>query len=150
MQDSITTHIERLPGLNRQVFNIVSDNIIEAVQQGNMSALELDLKLKAIEETIKAAREKINGNALKEAQQYHNSEASLLGVSFFHSDGHKTHIYECDPVWKELEFKKKCREELLKLAAKSDAAIYDEYGAEVPKVPIRGTKPFVRYDFPKS
>lgn len=45
--------------------------------------------------------------------------------------------YMSDPIYSKLHEQLKAREDLLKLAFKSKQPIYDEHGAEVPKVEIK-------------
>ena len=42
-----------------------------------------------------------------------------------------------DEMWQQLKHKLQQREELLKLALKSDEPIYDSEGVEVPKVSVK-------------
>jgi hypothetical protein len=45
--------------------------------------------------------------------------------------------YSSDPIYADLERQLKERKELLDTAFKSTKPMYDEHGAEVPKVPIK-------------
>jgi hypothetical protein len=45
--------------------------------------------------------------------------------------------YATDPIYAQIQEQLKEREALLKVAFKSKQPIYDEHGAEVPKVPVK-------------
>lgn len=55
-------------------------------------------------------------------------------VEFSVKNGASKLNYKEDPVWRQINRQLKDREELLKVAEKSEAVIYDSEGIEVPKV----------------
>lgn len=90
----------------------ISDMLSAPVLNNEMSALEQDVKLKALEESIGDARAKIKHKVIEEAVQV----KSCLGVEVGTRKGGQTLNYSEDEEWAELEKKKKEREKLLKQA----------------------------------
>lgn len=64
-------------------------------------------------------------------------ELQWNGVTFTERNTGDRLDYANDEVYAKLQSKLKQREELLKIAHKSDETIYDSEGIEVPKVPIK-------------
>jgi hypothetical protein len=59
---------------------------------------------------------------------------NFLGMEFTPVNGGKILSYDEDPIYADIKKELKEREELLKVAFKSDKEIYDEAGVEVTKV----------------
>jgi hypothetical protein len=77
------------------------------------------------------ALEVINEELLKVLPQENFEEFGLKGT--FRNGGETINYKECE-IWSDIQKELKEREELLKLALKSDKEIYDESGVLVPKV----------------
>ena len=60
-----------------------------------------------------------------------------FGVEISTVSGRTMIQFQDDEMWKQLKYKLQQREELLKLALKSDDPIYDSEGVEVPKVGVK-------------
>jgi hypothetical protein len=69
-----------------------------------------------------------------------DEKALLLGVEFTPINGRSMPQFSDDDVWQDLSKKIKQREELLKVAMKSDEPIYDNEGVEVPKISCNYSK----------
>ncbi len=80
-------------------------------------------------------------NAITEIKQsVENEKVTVLGVEFTPMNGRIMYDFKDDEVWLSLSNKLKQREELLKVALKSDETIFDSEGCEVPKVNINYSK----------
>ncbi len=80
-------------------------------------------------------------NAITEIKEsVSNEKVTVLGVEFTPVNGRTMYNFKEDEVWSDLNNKLKQREELLKVALKSDETIYDSEGVEVPKVSTSFTK----------
>jgi hypothetical protein len=92
--------------------------------------LAITARNKAFWETFeKSAREKVNGVPERNYKAF--------GCEFSTMNTGDRKDYSSDPIYADLENQLKQRKELLDLAFKSNQPIYDEHGAEVPKVPIK-------------
>ncbi len=60
-----------------------------------------------------------------------------FGVEISPISGRKMIQFQDDEMWQQLKHKLQQREELLKLALKSDEVFYDSDGVEVPKVSVK-------------
>jgi hypothetical protein len=60
-----------------------------------------------------------------------------FGVEISPISGRTMIQFQDDEMWQQLKHKLQQREELLKLALKSDETIYDSEGVEVPKVSVK-------------
>ncbi|MFM2203625.1 MAG: Flavobacterium phage vB FspS morran9 [Bacteroidota bacterium] len=80
-------------------------------------------------------------NAITEIKEsVSNEKVTVLGVEFTPMNGRVMYDFKDDEVWLSLNNKLKQREELLKVALKSDETIFDSEGCEVPKVNINYSK----------
>jgi hypothetical protein len=80
-------------------------------------------------------------NAITELKQSVSDEKiTVMGVEFTPMNGRTMYSFSEDELHTQLTTKLKQREELLKLATKSDESIYDSDGVEVPKVSINYSK----------
>lgn len=75
---------------------------------------------------------------LKESLGQENFEA--FGIKATFRNGGETINYSDDPIYLDLQKQLKDREELLKVALKSDSTIYDSEGIEIPKVSTTNRK----------
>jgi hypothetical protein len=101
--------------------------ITDILEEGNVNKYELLSQAKRMSEAL----EVINEELLKVLPQENFEEFGLKGT--FRNGGETINYKECE-IWSDIEKDLKEREELLKLALKSDKEIYDESGVLVPKV----------------
>ena len=126
----------------------ISDFFSSPVLNNEVSALEQDVKLKALEEAISDARAKIKHKVMEEALQV----KSCLGVDVSTAKGSQTLNYAEDKEWAFAEGEKKAREKLLKQAwemRQSDSESQLVVSSE--EIPVIGVKSYtassVRYKF---
>jgi len=101
--------------------------ITNLLEEGNINKYELLSQAKRMSEAL----EVINEELLKVLPQENFEEFGLKGT--FRNGGETISYKECE-IWSDIQKELKEREELLKLALKSDKEIYDEAGVLVPKV----------------
>lgn len=81
------------------------------------------------------------GNAITELKEsVSNEKVTILGVEFTPTNGRTMYNFKEDEVWNSLSKKLKDREELLKVALKSDETIFDSEGCEVSKITTTNSK----------
>jgi hypothetical protein len=101
--------------------------IIDLIESGTVNKYELLAQAKRMSEAL----EVINTELLKVLPDENFEEFGLKGT--FRNGGETVNYKECE-IWSDIQKELKEREELLKLALKSDKEIYDESGVLVPKV----------------
>ena len=101
--------------------------ITEILEAGEVDKYELIAQAKRMGEALDV----INAELLKVIPQENFESFGLTGT--FRSGGDTINYKECE-IWSDIQKELKEREELLKLALKSDKEIYDEAGILVPKV----------------
>jgi hypothetical protein len=101
--------------------------ITDLLEDGEVNKYELLSQAKRMSEAL----EVINEELLKVLPQENFEEFGLKGT--FRNGGETINYKECE-IWSDIQKELKEREELLKLALKSDKEIYDESGVLVPKV----------------
>ena len=108
----------------------LAQNIID---NGNVSKHEALANLVRLQEVVSNAVAILKDSVSDE-------KISLLGFEFAPMNGRSMPQFSDDEVWQELSKKIKQREELLKVAMKSDEPIYDNEGVEVPKINCKFSK----------
>ena len=108
----------------------LAQNIID---NGNVSKHEALANLVRLQEVVSNAVSVLKDNVSDE-------KISMLGVEFALINGRSMPQFSDDEVWNDLSKKLKQREELLKVAMKSDQPIYDNEGVEVPKISCNYSK----------
>lgn len=101
--------------------------ITDLLESGEVNKYELLAQAKRMVEALDV----INVELMKVIPQENFEEFGLKGT--FRSGGDTINYKECE-IWSDIQKELKEREELLKLALKSDKEIYDESGILVPKV----------------
>lgn len=101
--------------------------ITEVLEAGEVDKYELIAQAKRMQEAL----EVINTELLKVLPQENFEAFGLKGT--FRNGGDTINYKDCE-IWSDIQKELKEREELLKLALKSDKEIYDETGVLVPKV----------------
>ena len=80
-------------------------------------------------------------NAITEIKEsVSNEKVTILGVEFTPVNGRIMYNFKEDELWNSLNKKLKQREELLKVALKSDEIIFDSDGCEIPKINTSSSK----------
>jgi hypothetical protein len=97
------------------------------IDGGEVSKHEALANLVRLNEVISNAITEIKESVIHE-------KVTMLGVEFTPTNGRTMYNFKDDHLWSELNHKLKQREELLKVALKSDETIFDNEGVEVPKV----------------
>lgn len=105
-------------------------NILEAGEVNKVEVYAQALRLKEALSIIEAE--------LKESLGQENFEA--FGIKGTFRNGGESLNYSDDPIYLDLQKQLKDREELLKVALKSDSTIYDSEGIEIPKVSTTNRK----------
>jgi hypothetical protein len=108
----------------------LAQNIID---NGNVSKHEALANLVRLQEVVSNAVSVLKDNVSDE-------KISMLGIEFAPMNGRSMPQFSDDEVWNDLSKKLKQREELLKVAMKSDQPIYDNEGVEVPKISCNYSK----------
>lgn len=101
--------------------------ITEILEAGEVDKYELIAQAKRMGEALDV----INAELLKVLPQENFESFGLTGT--FRSGGDTINYKECE-IWSDIQKELKEREELLKLALKSQKEVYDEAGVLVPKV----------------
>lgn len=105
----------------------------QIINGGEVSKHEALANLVRLNEVISNAITEIKESVIFE-------KLTVLGVEFTPTNGRIMYNFKEDFVWNELNNKIKQREELLKVALKSDDTIYDSEGVEVTKVTTSNSK----------
>jgi hypothetical protein len=133
--------------LSKATIEVQADNLIVNVIDGFQSALETDIKLKFIEETVKSARSKINTLAMNEAN---TGIQSFEGCKVTQKKGGQILDYEQDPEYAKIKKELDARKSLLDTAFKTDGHLVINDGELVPKVPVKTfIKDSISYSFRK-
>ena len=133
--------------LSKSNISKLSEMLIEPFESGEKTAIEMDMQLKFVEETVKQAREKINGFVTSS-----NIEKGLEieGCKVSRREGYAQLNYEDDKEYLRLKTLLAERKELLDSAFKSNHNIVTDEGEVIPKVSVKNyTKDSVSYTFKK-
>jgi len=103
------------------------------IDGGEVSKHEALANLVRLSEVINNAITEIKESVIHE-------KVTILGVEFTPTNGRIMYNFKDDYLWSELSNKLKQREELLKVALKSDEVIFDSEGIEVPKISTSNSK----------
>jgi hypothetical protein len=133
--------------LSKSNISTLANRLIEPFENGEKTAIEMDMQLKFIEETIKEARVNINSYVTSS-----NIEKGLIlnGCKVSRKEGYAQLNYEDDPEYLRIKTLLAERKELLDSAFKSTHNIVTDEGEVIPKVSVKGyTKDSVSYTFKK-
>ena len=100
------------------------------IDSGELDKQEAFAQAERLSLAITNVRDELKKSLPREKQTFYGIE--IIPVS-----GRQMIQYNEDLVWSELKEKLQQREELLKVALKSDETIYDSEGIEVPKVSVK-------------
>lgn len=104
-----------------------ASNLIEA---GEIDKYEAFTQAVRLSNAIEIVKDEIKSHLPKEKHV-------AFGVEISPISGRQMIQFQDDEMWQQLKHKLQQREELLKLALKSDETIYDSEGVEVPKVSVK-------------
>lgn len=133
--------------LSKLNIQTIALKLLEPFENGEKTAIEMDMQLKFIEETIKEARVNINSYVTSS-----NIEKGLVlnGCKVSRKEGYAQLNYEDDPEYLRIKTLLAERKELLDSAFKSTHNIVTDEGEVIPKVSVKGyTKDSVSYTFKK-
>ncbi len=102
----------------------------QILSHGTIDKYELFSQAERMALSIANIRDEIKSHLPKEKH-------IAFGIEFCPVSGRTMINFQEDEVWSELKEKMKQREELLKVALKSNESIYDSEGCEVPKVSVK-------------
>lgn len=130
-QDIVTLYDSTFTKKEAQTTGInLAKSIIDG---GNVSKHEALANLIRLGEVVSTAI-----SELKESVS--DEKVTVLGVEFSPMNGRTMYNFKEDELYLQLSEKIKNREELLKVALKSDETIYDSDGIEVPKISTNNSK----------
>ena len=134
--------------LSKSNIEVLSDNLLKPFNDGYQDALEMDIRLKFIEETVKKAREKMNPFVLKKTIE---KGCELFGAKVAFKTGYAVLDYEQDKEYLRLKTLLEERKEALNMSSKTTYEyINPDTGEVIPKVPIKSyTKDSISYTFKK-
>ena len=131
--------------LSKSNISKFSEMLIEPFENGEKTAIEMDMQLKFIEETIKQARASINSYVTSS-----NIEKGLTinDCKVSRKEGYAQLNYEDDPEYLRIKTLLAERKELLDSAFKSSFNIVTDDGEVIPRVSVKSyTKDSVSYTF---
>lgn len=82
---------------------IASDIFIQQVDNGEVNPIDAALKLKALEEFIKDAREKLNSYAINELYKHQNGKVNIYDAKIEIAETGVKYDYSTDLVWQKLK-----------------------------------------------
>ncbi len=133
--------------LSKSNILVLAESLIQPFENGEKTAIEMDMQLKFVEETVKQAREKINGFV---TQSNIEKGLEIEGCKVSRREGYAVLNYEDDKEYLRLKTLLAERKELLDSAFKSKHNIVTDDGEVIPKVSVKSyTKDSVSYTFKK-
>lgn len=100
------------------------------IESGEVDKLEMFAQAERITQAITSVRDEIKATLPREKQ-------TAYGIEINPVNGRQMIQYNEDLIWSELKEKLSNREELLKVALKTNEPFYDSEGCEVPKVSVK-------------
>lgn len=125
-----------------------SKGIIDSVRNGNASALEVLVMLRACELMAKEVIEEIKENILNEANRYNEKSIEMYGARIDKGDVKTEYLYETsgDSQWEELDAeiksltaRRKEREEFLRAIKDPVLLVNKDSAEELVKPPVKRT-----------
>ena len=114
----------------KQIQNQATNFVTDLIENGEQDKLEMFCQAVRINDALS-----IVTDTLKKSLPHEKMQA--FGVEVNPVTGRQMIQFADDPIYAELQKQLKDREELLKVALKTDAPFYDSEGIEVPKVSIK-------------
>ncbi len=118
-----------LPNKKEVEFNAKSF-VKKLLKNGEIDKYETFSQSVRLSNALEIIKDEIENNLPKEKH-------TAFGIEITPVSGRTMIQYQEDEVWQDLKNKLQQREELLKVALKSDETIYDSDGVEVPKVNVK-------------
>lgn len=100
------------------------------IDSGEVDKLEIFAQAERLTQAITNVRDEIKATLPREKQ-------TVYGIEINPVNGRQMIQYNEDLIWSELKEKLSQREELLKVALKTNEPFYDSEGCEVPKVSVK-------------
>lgn len=110
------------------------------IESGEHDKMELFAQAERISLAVGTIRDEIKACLPKEKQ-------SAYGIEINPVNGSQMIQYSEDPIYADLKKQLKDREELLKVALKTDNTFYDSEGIEVPKVSVKYAADFLQVKY---
>lgn len=134
------SELAELQNFNKKYIKERADQTINLVLEGEVDPIKVKIACKTAMEYFSKIDKGITDAAYTEAAKNGKSH-ELLNAKVEVRSNASSYDYSVDPVWSELKSRLKAREELLKVAAKSSAEMFDGEDGEtpgdpIPKVPI--------------
>jgi hypothetical protein len=134
---------------SRAGIDIFSDQIIESVQQGEVSALQVRVWIKSMEEIIERVKKETNQNQITAAEKYSENKFEFAGATIEKADFGKYDFSVCqDMEWelydsqeKSFADKRRNRELFLRAIQKPTAIITDDGEARTIYPPMKRSNP---------
>lgn len=145
-------NLPELAEITKSVILDKAEQIVSIVVSENASAIEMDVRLKAMEEVIDIARKKIKPMVLSEMGA--NKSIDVAGTKISQMAGRVLYDYESDSAYKTIKEKLDKRKALLDMAIKatqSGVSCFDEESGEVVISPIvkSTSEDTIKYEFKK-
>jgi len=123
--------IKLFPETKEQIKTFV-EKVVDAVDNGEVKPLNLDIQLKRIEEVCGQIRKQTKDQVISEATKY-GKNFSFDGAQISLQE-RRQFVYSTDPEWKSLNDKLKAREAILK-AIPEGSSSFDEETGEIISAP---------------
>lgn len=118
----------------REAIKTGKDLVLKAIEEGNVDKEQLLANLSRLKWVLESADTELRSRI----EIY--EKKTVLGLEFNYQSGGNTTNYSDDAVWRDLKAKLTHREDLIKLALKSEFDFYDEEGVKVEKVSLTPRK----------
>jgi hypothetical protein len=152
LPDNPMSMLRLMPSRVKEIASF-SKGIIDAVRNGNASALEALVMLRAVQLMSKEVIEQIESNVLNEANRYNEKSIEMFGAKIEKCDVKTEYLYETsgDSQWEELDAeiktltaRKKEREEFLRVIKDPVLQVNKDGAEELVKPPVKRTKEGVK------
>ena len=148
----VTQFIPQQVDYSKSTLDSIAKELSDLVKNGDLYALETDVKLKAMEEVIKRVREEIKQNVINEITR--NGTKEFNGVAVKETSGRTTLEYDSDAeysIWKSrLSARKEILDAAYKASQKGILVSFDSDGIEIQAPQIKSVgENSVSYTFKK-
>jgi hypothetical protein len=127
----------------KEVKQIAADTATEIINSGNYNLIELFANTIRLNEFLN----EVNKEIKEKLKEKIDGKENAFGIEFQIVNGASRPNYKEDDEWLRINSELKERENLLKLALKSEKPIYDSDGAEVPRVSVIGGKETIKITY---
>lgn len=111
-------------------------NLVVAVKEGNLNALEVFARVKDLEKLSADTKKQIEADAMIEAENHGSKTFSFAGYKFTKTEGRRMIDYTNIPEYAELKARMKVLEEKHKNALDSKGVLVDEGTGEIIEKPL--------------